>query len=87
MWIPNVKGVLRAYQENHVHHRPQLGGQPTYAYQKLQRTHGNVGDPLQYSRDKKFVQHLYVLCKYFMYKMQKSDDLLDHINKVKTLVK
>ena len=46
---PNPK-VLKEYQrrvkKNYVHHRPQLGGQPTCVYQELQKTHGGVKNPL-----------------------------------------
>jgi hypothetical protein len=32
----NVEGVPNTRKKNHVHHRPQLGGQTTCAHQKLQ---------------------------------------------------
>jgi hypothetical protein len=53
----NVEEVRKIHQEGHVYHRPQLGGQPIYIHQDMQRTHRNVEDPLQHSQDNRFIQH------------------------------
>lgn len=42
-------------------------------------------DYLQQSRDEKFVQHSLHHHKFFMFKMQEDDDLLDHVNMNKVL--
>ena len=42
-------------------------------------------DLLQHSRDENLSNILFVHHKFFTYKMQEGDDLLDHVNKVKAL--
>ena len=51
----------------------------------MQWTSGDMEDPLQHSQDEDFVQHPLCLHHFFMYKMQKSNNLLDDVNKVKAL--
>lgn len=83
---PKVKKEhQRRVNLNTFHHWTQFGGQPTCAHEELRRTSRGMKGPLQHPRDEELVEQFWVYRKFSMRKMQGSDVLLNHINKVKTL--
>ena len=80
--------VLNVYQKhikNHVYYWPQLGGQPTCAHQKLQKT-CKKWKVLQNIHNTKILSNiLFIWHKFLACKMQINDNLLDYNNKIKAL--
>ena len=46
----SVEGVSKMRQDDYIHYWPQFGGQPSCVHLELQRTRGDVKDPLQHSQ-------------------------------------
>ena len=72
-------------QESLRHHCHEFGGQGVGTHQRMQGTRGSVEDVMQHPRNQKLVEHLVHKAQVLHHKMDEGDDILDHINKVKSL--